>query len=193
MIIGYARVSTADQNLDMQRSTLEAAGCERIYEEKASGAKDARPVLNEMLRNLRSGDTLVVWKLDRMSRSLLHMIRTGAELDARGVMLRSLTEGVVDSTTPMGKAMFAIFGVFAQLERDTTVERIRTGVAEARKRGVLGGNKPKLSREEMREVRALYDAQKRSVGWIARKYRVSRRTVYRALEQVPSTEATPAP
>lgn len=187
MIIGYARVSTVDQNLDMQRTALEQAGCERIYEEKASGAKDTRPVFNEVLRALRGGDTLVVWKLDRMSRSVLHFIRTGSELDQRGVMLRSLTEGAVDSTTPMGKAMFGIVGVFNQLERDTTVERIRTGVAEARKRGVVGGRKPKLSREEMREVRGLYDTRQHSVGWIARKYRVSRRTVYRALERVPSS------
>ena len=128
MNIGYARVSTVEQHLSLQRESLEQAGCERVYEETGSGAKDDRPVLAEVLRTLRAGDVLMVWKLDRLGRSLPHLIRTLEEFGKREVGFRSLTEGM-DTTTPLGKLVFHIAGAFAQFERDQIIERTQRGLA----------------------------------------------------------------
>jgi DNA invertase Pin-like site-specific DNA recombinase len=140
-LVGYARVSTAEQNLDLQRSALAAAGCEEVHEDHASGAKAERPGLAEALGHVRRGDTLVVWKLDRLGRSLAHLIDTVRTLEAEGVGFRSLTEGV-DTTTPGGMLVFHIFGALAQFERDLIRERTSAGLKAAEARGRKGGRRP---------------------------------------------------
>lgn len=187
MNIGYARVSRTDQNLDLQEAALEQAGCERIRVEKQSGAKDDRPVLLALVDDLRPGDVLVVWKLDRLGRSLGHLIGILEVLGELGVQFRSLTEGM-DTTTPAGRLLFHVAGAFAQFERDLTIQRTHAGLAAARARGRLGGRPAKLSREDMREIRVLYDRQERTVGQIARRFKVSRPTIYRALARMPTPD-----
>jgi len=141
MDIGYARVSTGEQTLDLQRDALQQAGCERVFEETASGAKTDRLVLKESLAYARAGDTLVVWRLDRLGRSLPHLIETVAALAAlaaRGIGFKSLTEQI-DTTTPGGKLVFHVFGALAEFERDLTRERTHAGLAAARARERTGG------------------------------------------------------
>lgn len=132
-LIGYARVSTTDQKLEPQVDALKAAGCETVFEDVISGAKTERPGLNEALAFLREGDTLVVWKLDRLGRSMKHLVETVAELGDRGVGFRSLTEGV-DTTTTGGTLVFHLFGALAQFERDLIVERTQAGLKAAANR-----------------------------------------------------------
>src|SRR5437588_4732371 len=141
MQIGYARISTGEQTLDLQRDALERAGCEKLFTDTASGAKTERPGLSKALEQLRSGDTLVVWRLDRLGRSLRHLIDTLLELDSHGVGFKSLTESI-DTTTPGGKLIFHIFGALAEFERDLIRERTNAGMAAARARGRLGGRPP---------------------------------------------------
>src|ERR687894_1039466 len=138
MDIGYARVSTGEQTLDLQLDALQAAGCGKVYTETASGAKADRPVLDEVLSYLRGGDTLVVWRLDRLGRSLQHLIEVVAQLAVRGIGFKSLTEQI-DTTTPGGKLVFHVFGALAEFERDLTRERTHAGLAAARARGRQGG------------------------------------------------------
>ena len=135
-LIGYARVSTGDQKLALQHDALNAAGCERIFDDQASGAKTDRPGLAEALAYLRAGDTLVVWKLDRLGRSMIHLIEKVGELAARGVGFRSLTEQI-DTTTSGGMLVFNIFGSLAQFERDLIRERTNAGLKATRERGSL--------------------------------------------------------
>jgi len=130
-LIGYARVSTAEQHLDLQKNALAKTGCEEIREDQASGAKAERPGLAEVLGHVRRGDTLVVWKLDRLGRSMAHLIETVRKLETKGVGFRSLTEGV-DTTTPGGTLVFHIFGALAQFERDLIRERTSAGLRAAR-------------------------------------------------------------
>ena len=134
MKLGYARVSTDEQETHLQLDALRAAGCERIYEEKASGAKTDRPELLRLLDNARKGDVLIVWKMDRLGRSLLHLIETVNLLNGRGVELRSLTENVIDTTTPSGKLTFGIFALMAEFERDMLRQRTTAGLKAARDR-----------------------------------------------------------
>src|SRR3954469_23048251 len=138
MLIGYARVSTDDQNLDMQRDALEKAGCEQIYTDRVSGTKDNRPGLTVALSHLRSGDTLVVWRLDRLGRSLRHLIDTVTTLKERGIHFRSLQEQI-DTATSGGKLVFHFFGALAEFERDLIRERTQAGLEAARARGKVGG------------------------------------------------------
>src|SRR6185312_4159267 len=156
MDIGYARVSTGEQTLDLQLDALQKAGCGKIYQETASGAKAERPVLADVLGYLRSGDTLVVWRLDRLGRSLKHLIETVSQLAERGIGFKSLTEQI-DTTTPGGKLIFHVFGALAEFERDLIRERTQTGLAAVRARGRLGGRPKKLTEGKQRELaRALY-------------------------------------
>jgi DNA invertase Pin-like site-specific DNA recombinase len=140
MDIGYARVSTGEQTLDLQLDALKAAGCGKVYQETASGARAERPVLDEVLSYLRKGNTLVVWRLDRLGRSLKHLIEVVAALAERGIGFKSLTEQI-DTTTPGGKLIFHVFvfGALAEFERDLIRERTHAGLAAARARGRLGG------------------------------------------------------
>ena len=138
MLIGYARVSTGEQTLDLQLDALATAGCAKTSTETASGAKAERPVLADVLGYLRAGDTLVVWRLDRLGRSLRHLIETIAALAERGIGFKSLTEQI-DTTTPGGKLIFHVFGALAEFERDLIRERTKAGLEPARARGRVGG------------------------------------------------------
>jgi DNA invertase Pin-like site-specific DNA recombinase len=144
MKIGYARVSTTEQNLELQLDALAKAGCDRIFEDQASGAKMARPGLDQALSHLREGDALVIWKLDRLGRTIRGLIELVGELRDRGIGFRSLTEGF-DTSTPGGRLIFHIFAALAEMERDLIRERTQAGLAAARARGRNGGRKPKLS------------------------------------------------
>jgi len=147
MLVGYARVSTADQYLRMQEDALRSTGCEEIYHDIASGAKTARPGLFEALSHLRSGDTLVVWKLDRLGRSLAHLIQTVKELSDKKIGFKSLQENI-DTTTSGGQLIFHIFGALAEFERELIRERTQAGLKAARVRGRLGGRPPTLSQHD---------------------------------------------
>ena len=150
-LIGYARVSTGDQKLSLQHDALNAAGCERIFDDHAFGAKTDRPRLTEALAYLRAGDTLVVWKLDRLGRSMSHLIEKVGELAARGVGFRSLTEQI-DTTTSGGMLVFSIFGSLAQFEGDLIRERTNAGLKAARERGSLGGRRPVITTDQFEMV-----------------------------------------
>lgn len=180
MIYGYARVSTNDQTTDLQRDTLEKAGCDRILTDVASGAKTHRPELDHMLDLLRKGDTVVVWKLDRLGRSVRNLVDLMTTFDEKGVQFRSLTESI-DTSTPGGTLVFNIFGSLAQFERDLIRERTRAGLEAARARGRKGGRPAKLDEKQVREVRRLYGSRTVTVDQIAAMMHVGRSTVYRCL------------
>jgi len=152
--LGYARVSTDDQNLDLQRDALARAGCRQVYEEKVSGKSADRPELAHVLADLRPGDTLVVWRLDRLGRNLPDLVRIVAELQTKGVGFEGLTERI-DTTTATGELIFHLFASLAQFERNLTRERTHAGLASTRARGRKGGRPPKLGPKDMREIRAL--------------------------------------
>ena len=183
MDIGYARVSTGEQTLDLQLDALSKAGCGKIYQETASGAKAERPVLEDVLGYLRPGDTLVVWKLDRLGRSLPHLLETVAGLQERGVGFKSLTEQI-DTTTSGGKLIFHVFAALAEFERDVIRERTNAGLVAARARGRRGGH-PRAaglaSEKQVALAQRLYDDPKNSIADICRTLRVSRATLYRYL------------
>ncbi len=178
MLIGYARVSTQDQNSQLQLDALEKAGCERIFEEKASGAQRERPALNEALTFLREGDTLVVWKLDRLARSLRQLIDTIEALEERGIGFRSVTESI-DTTTSGGRLVFHIFGALAEFERSIIRERTTAGLASARARGRLGGRPRAMSPEDIAAAKTLLANSEISVKEIARRQGVSVSTLYK--------------
>jgi DNA invertase Pin-like site-specific DNA recombinase len=183
MDIGYARVSTGEQTLDLQLDALKAAGCGKVYEETASGAKADRPVLEEVLGYLRPGDTLVVWRLDRLGRSLKHLIEVVAALAERGIGFKSLSEQI-DTTTPGGKLIFHVFGALAEFERDLIRERTQAGLAAARARGRLGGRPKKLADpKQLALARTLYQDGKTDVTTICRTLGISRATLYRSLKE----------
>jgi len=179
MLIGYARVSTTDQNLDLQTDALTRAGCEKLFTDTASGAKSDRIGLTEAINYARSGDTLVVWKLDRMGRSLQHLIETTKALHAKGIGFRSVQEAI-DTTTPAGKLFFHMIGALAEFERDLIRERTQAGLASARARGRLGGRPKKLDARKKEMARSLY-AAKSSVKDICGTLGISKATLYRYL------------
>ena len=188
MLIGYMRVSTSDQNTDLQRDALLAAGVDgdRIYLDKASGKQVERPGLVECLRNLRPGDTLIVWKLDRLGRSLRHLVATVHELEARGIGFRVLTgQGAeINTSTASGKLVFGIFAALAEFERALIAERTRAGLVAAKARGRKGGGKPKLSATVIAGVRARLAADpKLDQAALARELGVHRSTLWRSLER----------
>ncbi|BCU55969.1 recombinase family protein [Enterobacter kobei] len=156
MQIGYARVSTSDQNTDLQRQALERAGCEQIFEDKMSGTVANRPALKRVLRELKEGDTLVVWKLDRLGRSMRNLVLLVDELRQRGVHFRSLTDSI-DTSSPMGRFIFHIMSALAEMERELIVERTRAGLAVARAKGRIGGRRPKLSAEQWAQAGRLIE------------------------------------
>jgi DNA invertase Pin-like site-specific DNA recombinase len=179
-LIGYARTSRDDQNLDLQLDALNGAGCSRVFTEKASGALDDRPQLANLLDHLRPGDTVIVWRLDRLGRSLRHLIEVVRELEHRQVGFRSLSEGI-DTTTPSGKLVFHLFGALAEFERALIIERTRAGLAAARARGRVGGRPRKMTPEKLEVARQMYESGKHSVAAIAATVGVSRATLYRTL------------
>lgn len=187
MIVGYARVSTLDQNLDMQRDALEKAGCEQVFEDHVSGASNERPGWAQAQAVLRKGDTLVVWRLDRLGRSLKHLIDTVNELDSRGIGFKSIGESI-DTTTPGGRLVFHIFGALAEFERELIRERTQAGLAAARARGRKGGRPRKLTPRQVATARTLLKDREHSVTEVAATLGVSRSTLYRALEEAPATK-----
>lgn len=154
MLVGYARVSTQDQNLDMQRKALTEAGCGKLFEEKATGSQTDRPGLMQTLEFAREGDTLVVWKLDRLGRSVKHLVELVATMEARGINFRSLTDNI-DTGTPAGRFFFHVMASLAEMERELTVERTRAGLAVAKQLGRKGGRKPKMTDSKIESAKKL--------------------------------------
>lgn len=177
--IGYARVSTAEQDLALQLDALARAGCARVFEDTASGATAERPGLTAALAFAREGDVLVAWKLDRLGRSMPHLIETVNALEARGVGFRSLTEAI-DTTTPGGRLIFHIFGALGQFERDLIRERTRAGLDAAAARGRRGGRRPVVTEEKLRRARTLM-AQGLTVREVAARIKVGKTALYAAL------------
>jgi DNA invertase Pin-like site-specific DNA recombinase len=181
MLLGYARVSTHDQTLALQQDALTKAGCSKIFTDTASGAQTERKGLDEALNYVRKGDTLVVWRLDRLGRSLPHLITTMTDLEERGIGFKSLTENI-DTTTSGGKLIFHIFGALAEFERNLIRERTQAGLAAARERGRIGGRPKALTPRQIRIVQSLYDDPKNSVAEICRTLKVSKATLYRHIK-----------
>jgi DNA invertase Pin-like site-specific DNA recombinase len=178
-LIGYGRVSTEDQSLTLQVDALRAAGCERIFEDKASGAATERPGLDAALGYLRPGDVLVTWKLDRLGRSLPHLIATVQALVERGVGFKSITESI-DTTTPGGKLIFHIFGALAEFERDLIRERTRAGLDAAARKGAKGGRPVALTPDKLAKAKALID-RGLNVREAAARVKVGKSVLYDAL------------
>src|SRR5512138_3727164 len=180
MLIGYARVSTEDQDLTLQRAALKDAGCQRIYEEKISGAKRARPELNRLLDHLRVGDVVVVSRLDRLARSTRDLLEIAEQLKAAEAGLRSLHEPWADTTSPGGRMVLTVFAGIAKFERELIHERTRTGRVAAQARGVRFGRPPKLTGDQIKLAQQLID-EGRSVPEVSKILKVHRATLYRAL------------
>ncbi|GGD91104.1 invertase [Tsuneonella deserti] len=178
-LIGYARVSTSEQELHLQVDALRAAGCERIFEDCASGARTDRPGLAEALAYLREGDVLVIWKFDRLGRSVRHLIDVVGELERRSIGLRSLTEAV-DTTTPGGRLLFHIFGGLAQFERDLIIERTTAGLRAAEARGRKGGRRPVITPDKLNKAKQ-HIAQGLTVREAAARLKVGKSALYEAL------------
>jgi DNA invertase Pin-like site-specific DNA recombinase len=179
MLIGYARVSTQDQNENLQIDALKQAGCEKIYSDHGvSGSKASRPELDKALADLRKGDTLIVWRLDRLGRNIQHLIQAVEDLDDRGVQFRSLNESI-DTAGASGRLVFNIFCSMAQFERDLIRERTNAGLAAARARGRNGGRPKALSEAQVTTARTLYDAKVLPVKAICEQVGCSRATFYR--------------
>src|SRR4051794_12742265 len=182
MLIGYARVSILDQTLALQQDALTAAGCEQLYTDTISGSVTERPGLTQALSHLRMGDTLVVWRLDRLGRSLGHLINTIRQLQERGIGFRSLQEHI-DTTTSGGKLVFHVFGALAEFERDLIRERTHAGLQAARARGRFFGRPKALSPRKVEQVRTLAKGQSNPVGEICQTLGISRATYYRYLRK----------
>lgn len=180
MLVGYARVSTHDQDPTLQRVALQEIGCEQIFEETASGAQRDRPELSAALNYMRKGDTLVVWKLDRLARSVRQLIETVEGLEARGVGFRSMTENI-DTTSPGGKLIFHLFAALAEFERGLIRERTLAGLASARALGRTGGRPRSLTDRDMVMVKALLADERISVAEAAKQVGISPATLYRYL------------
>ena len=157
MLIGYARVSTQDQNLELQREALRQAGCQKVFEDPVSGTRAARPGLTKAQEMLREGDMLVVWKLDRLGRSVKQLVDLAGELQQRGVQFKSLTDAI-DTGTPSGRFFFHVMASLAEMERDLIVERTRAGLEVARQLGRKGGRKPKMTDSKIASARKLLDS-----------------------------------
>ena len=180
MLVGYARVSTQEQDLALQLDALREAGCSKMFEEKASGAQRERPALKAALAYMRKGDTLVVWKLDRLARSLKQLIETVEAFGERGIGLRSLTEAI-DTTTTGGKLIFHIFAALAEFERGVIRERTLAGLQAARARGRTGGRPPALKAKDLAAAKALLKDPEITVVEVARRLGVAASTLYRHL------------
>src|SRR5438132_3132554 len=184
MLIGYARVSTTDQTLDLQKDALEKLGCNKIFTDTISGAATERKGLDAALAYVREGDTLVVWRLDRLGRSLKHLIETITNLNNRKIGFKSIQENI-DTTTSGGKLIFHIFGALAEFERDIIKERTKAGLQAARARGRLGG-RPKAktlnTSKKVAMAQALYDNKNNTIVEICQTLHISRATLYRHID-----------
>ncbi|MGC8488939.1 MAG: recombinase family protein [Clostridia bacterium] len=200
-LLGYARVSTLEQNFTLQTDALKAVGCYRVFTDRASGALDERPELAKLIDQARPGDTVVVWRLDRLGRSLRHLIDTVNELAERQVGFRSLTESI-DTTTSGGKLVFHIFGALAEFERELIRERTQAGLVAARARGRHGGRPLVMSPDKVATARRMYESKEFTIEAIANVLGVSRASIYRhladagkvgpeALHPPPSPESPP--
>jgi len=186
-LIGYARVSTAEQDTALQTDALRKAGCDKIFEDTASGAKAERPGLAAALAYVREGDALVVWRLDRLGRSLPHLIETVGALEARGVGFRSLTEAI-DTTTSGGRLIFHVFGALGQFERDLIRERTKAGLTAAAARGRKGGRKPVVTADKLQRARE-HLANGLNVREAAARLKVGKTALYAALQAARSGRA----
>lgn len=180
MLVGYARVSTHDQDAALQRVALEKAGCGRLFEETASGAQRDRPQLAAALEYMREGDQLVVWKMDRLARSVRQLIETVEDLEVRGIGFRSLTENI-DTTSPGGKLVFHLFAALAEFERGLIRERTLAGLASAKARGRFGGRPRRMTDSDLEAARLLLADDRFTVSEVASKLKVSVATLYRNL------------
>jgi len=181
MLVGYARVSTDDQNLNLQRDALGQAGCEQIFEDQLSGAKAERPGLHQALQYARTGDTMVVWRLDRLSRSLKDLIEMVTLLESKGIGLKSLQEAI-DTSSSSGKLIFHIFGALAEFERNLIRERTQAGLQAARARGRKGGRPKSLNKDQQALAVKLYDEKKHTVDQICEMMGISKPTLYKYIE-----------
>jgi len=181
VLVGYARVSTRDQSPALQLDALAAAHCDRVFQEKASGAARDRPQLKAALDFMRAGDTLVVWKLDRLARSTGQLIETVRDLEAREIGFRCLTQSEVDTTSAGGRLVFTIFGAIAEFEREVIRERTRAGLQAARDRGRTGGRPPGLGAKDLEKARTLLRNPDITVEEVARTLGVGAATLYRHL------------
>ena len=191
MLIGYARVSTQDQTLDLQKDALEKIGCTKIFTDTASGAKAERKGLEEALTYVREGDTLVVWRLDRLGRSLKHLLETITKLNKRKIGFKSLTESI-DTTTSNGRLIFNIFASLAEFERDLIRERTKAGLAAARARGRVGGSPKAKTLNTPKKVamaQSLYDNKNNSIDDICKTLNISRATLYRYIKVMKQARA----
>lgn len=177
--IGYARVSTVDQDPQLQLDALAAEGCLKIYTDKATGTKADRPRWNACLEDLRPGDTLVVWKIDRLGRNLTDLVAIVTALAERGVGVKSLTNGIIDTTTAHGKLVFGMFALMAEYEAALIAERTQAGLAAARARGRHGGRKPKMTPALIGKAQRMYDAKTFTMAEIAASCGITAATVYR--------------
>jgi len=178
MLVGYARVSTRDQNPALQLEALRAAGCDKIFNEKASGAQRDRPELQAALAYLRAGDALVVWKLDRLARSVRQLVETAELLQTREIGLKVITQAI-DTTSPSGRLTFHLLAAIAEFERELTLERTHAGLAQARALGRRGGRKPAMGEPEIRRAKAMLSDPSITVEEIARQMGVQPSTLYR--------------
>ena len=182
MLIGYARVSTIDQNLDLQLDALKNIGCEKLFEDKISGSTLNRPGLTKALEDLRKGDTLVVWKLDRLGRSLHNLIQLINDLHKKEIMFRSIVDGI-DTSNSLGQFFFHITGAFAELERNLIKERTRAGLDAARARGRMGGRTPSLTKKQSQMMLEIYNGRSTSINEICEQFKISRKTFYRYIDK----------
>ena len=181
MKIGYARISTQDQNLDLQTDALKKEGCGKIIRDTMSGAKEERDGLKELFKILRKGDTLVVWRLDRLGRSLKHLIEVVKELDDRNCFFKSIMENI-DTTSSGGKLIFHIFGALAEFERSIIRERTLAGLVSARSRGQVGGRPKKMEEKKIALAKSLHEDPSNSIGDICEVLDISKSTLYRYLQ-----------
>lgn len=179
MLIGYARVSTDEQNLDLQLDALNAAGCKEVFTDKVTGAAKAKDGLDAALKYVREGDTLVVWKLDRLGRTVKGLVELVEGFQARGVQFKSVTDSI-DTSTPAGRFFFHVMAALAEMERELIKERTRAGLSAARARGRLGGRKPKMDASKIASAKTLLDSGMTGQE-IANNLGVSRATLYRAI------------
>ncbi|WP_041452446.1 recombinase family protein [Hoyosella subflava] len=180
--IGYARISTADQNPQLQLDALGAADCLKVYTDTATGTKADRPQWNACLADLRPGDTLIIWKIDRLGRNLRDLIDIVTSLQTRGVGVRSLTNGIVDTTTAHGKLVFGMFALMAEYEAALIKERTDAGLAAARARGRKGGRKAKMTPALINKAQRMYDARQFTMTEIAQTCGVTPMTIYRHIK-----------
>ncbi|MFG3711668.1 recombinase family protein [Micromonospora sp. NPDC047730] len=191
--IGYARVSTADQDPQLQLDALAGEGCLKIYKDVATGTKAERPQWQACLNDLRPGDTLIIWKIDRLGRNLRDLVDIVATLEERGVGVKSLTNGIVDTTTAHGKLVFGMFALMAEYEAALIKERTLAGLTAARARGRTGGRKPKMTPALINKAQRMYDSRQFTMAEIASSCGVTPMTIYRNIHTDAATGRTTAP